>query len=604
MKKLFKIIILFFLLIIVTNRIFSQAGTLDQTFGNNGILSNDSFSPANSCAIQPDGKIIVAGKNLSNDFLLWRFMPDGSLDESFGIGGKITHAIGDKLSTTYAMKLQPDGKIIATGEFNPSTNKVDASIIRLMPDGKLDSSFGVNGLDTLHINDLNYPLGIVSQEDGKIIIDGITTNTLGIAKTAFLARFMPNGGLDPSFGIEGIVTTDYLSAIEIVALVIRPDGKLVTGGSLNIFGGNSPYMLSSYNTDGSVDESFGVNGRAQFIFGQGGIWNNALHAIALQPDGKIVCTGITGKGDEISMGLCRFNINGSIDESFGETGGTITPYYGEPESRNITIQPDGKILTVGDVQEFINEKNKVLLARYNENGKLDPTFAENGIAGIYVDTIYDGASGSFVNVVAENKILVTGTCGCGDGHSHIYFARFNGDNVLAANFKEVKANQNNEAITITWQTLNESGTKSFTVERSNNANDYAGINTVPAKGVASNYSYTDKNPLSGTSYYRIRENAANGTNTFSPVVKVVFNDNGIISLYPNPAKNTVTVKGLDKNTTATIRITDMNGREISKQNFTQSNTATLNIRALAQGSYFVLVEENGKVTKLRIVKEL
>ncbi|MFZ1798665.1 MAG: T9SS type A sorting domain-containing protein, partial [Chitinophagaceae bacterium] len=155
----------------------------------------------------------------------------------------------------------------------------------------------------------------------------------------------------------------------------------------------------------------------------------------------------------------------------------------------------------------------------------------------------------------------------------------------------------------TWQTLNESGTKSFTVERSGNANDYAGINTVPAKGVASNYSYTDKNPLSGTSYYRIRENAANGTNTFSPVVNVVFNDNGVISLYPNPAKNTVTVKGLNKNSTATIRITDMNGREISKQNFIQSSTATLNIRALAQGSYFMLVEENGKVTKLRMVKE-
>ncbi|MFZ1798315.1 MAG: T9SS type A sorting domain-containing protein, partial [Chitinophagaceae bacterium] len=187
-----------------------------------------------------------------------------------------------------------------------------------------------------------------------------------------------------------------------------------------------------------------------------------------------------------------------------------------------------------------------------------------------------------------------------DGYS---IARYFNDNVLAANFKDVKATQNNEAITITWQTLNETGTKSFTVERSSNANDYAGINTVPAKGVASNYSYTDKNPLSGTSYYRIRENAANGTNTFSPVVKVVFNDNGVISLFPNPAKNTVTIKGINKSITATIRITDMNGREITKQNFTQSNTATLNIRALAQGSYFVLVEQNGKVTKLRIVKE-
>ena len=142
------------------------------------------------------------------------------------------------------------------------------------------------------------------------------------------------------------------------------------------------------------------------------------------------------------------------------------------------------------------------------------------------------------------------------------------------------------------------------MERSNNAKDYVGISTIPAKHAAGNsYSYTDKNPLYGDNYYRIKENAANGSFTYSQTLKVVFENGNKISLYPNPAKNTVTIKGLNKNATAFIKITDMNGREISKFNFSNTSIATLSIRALAQGSYFILVEQNGKVTKLRMVKE-
>ncbi len=177
------------------------------------------------------------------------------------------------------------------------------------------------------------------------------------------------------------------------------------------------------------------------------------------------------------------------------------------------------------------------------------------------------------------------------------------EQVLAANFIDVKAKQKNDATTITWQTLTESETKSFTVQRSRNASDYVGINTVPAKGVASSYSFTDKNPLDGINYYRIRENAIDGSNTFSPVVKVEFNDNGIIFLYPNPAKNTVTIKGLNKNIATIIKITGVQGREISSQHLTQSSSATLNIGALAQGTYFVQVAQGGKVVTLKLVKE-
>ncbi|MEO7210083.1 MAG: T9SS type A sorting domain-containing protein [Chitinophagaceae bacterium] len=606
MKIIFKISIYFFLLSVCSNKSFSQAGTLDQTFGEGGIVINDSFSPAHASIIQNDGKIIVVGTSLTSNVLLWRFNADGSIDESFGFNGKIAYSFEGKFRSSFELALEQSGNLIVTGEYYTTNNVIDIGIIRCKPDGKLDSSFGVNGLDSLHFNNYNFPSGLIIQMDGKIVLNGITTNTVGISRTAFIARLMPKGGLDLSFGTEGVVLNNYSSNTLISSLVIRPNGKLLMGGTFSYVTIHGPYLVQSFNPDGSVDASFGENGKATYNFNNGVDgpgFNNELEAMVLQDDGKIVCTGSSGRNDDISMAVCRFNADGSIDESFGDKGGVITVFTEQPlgyaENRDVIMEIDGKIITVGDEDGFGDDPGKLLLTRYNENGQPDPSFGENGIASVQVDDV-NGQSGRSVHIVADNKILVTGTTG---QFGQIYLARFNNDKVLAANFKDVKATQENNAITITWQTLNESSTKSYTVERSGNANDYVNINTVPAKGVASNYSYTDKNPLDGISYYRIRENAINGTNTFSPVVKVVFNDNGVISLYPNPANNTVMIKGLNKNVTAIIKITDMQGREISSQNFTQSSSATLNIRSLAQGTYFVQVAQEGKVVRLKMVKE-
>ena len=603
MKNIVKALFIVSSILIINNNLKAQAGTLDPTFGNGGlVVAGNLFSTGNYSIIQNDGKIIVAGADTG--ISLYRFNPDGSYDNSFGIDGHFYYNIlgrlyGPELKT---FALQSNGKIVcASRYFNAGHTYV--GITRCNPDGTIDSSFGYYGLDSLYIDKINTATGLVVQTDGKIVISGDVHKNEYDEKRTFLCRYMPDGGLDPTFGESGIIVSNYSQATTSNSLIIRPDGKIVRGSTYDMYGGRSPYMLESFNQDGSIDVSFGINGTAKYIFGLGqeGEWNNNMYAMALQQDDKIVCTGISGKNEDILMAVCRFNADGSIDEAFGEDGGYITSYKNNVDvySFDITLQPDGKIITIGGTSS--SQFSTLLLIRYLLNGQLDPTFGENGISAVNSDTAT--LSASSVYYLPDGKILTTGQANPIGPKSYILLARFNSDVVLAANFKEVKATQNNETITITWQTLNESGTKSFTVERSSNANDYAGINTVPAKGVASSYSYTDKNPLSGISYYRIRENAANGTNTFSPVVKVEFNDNGIISLYPNPAKNTVIVKGLNKTITATIRITDMNGREISKQTFTQSSSATLNIRAFAQGSYFVLVEENGKVTKLRIVKE-
>ncbi|MFZ1798671.1 MAG: T9SS type A sorting domain-containing protein, partial [Chitinophagaceae bacterium] len=577
MKTQYKFFILLLSICFCSNSIlFAQAGSLDPSFGNNGIVYNDKHDPY-GYALQADGKILVAGY----DFIIDRYNEDGSVDAGFGNNGTVKIPVTRGGSFNDVVYLS-DGKFLASGSIQSENyTHFNIIIVKCLPNGNVDSSFGVNGLI---LNDYGvnfYNESTFVQPDGKIVITGERRANVNDLKKTFVIRYNADGTLDNSFGIEGTVITAYNREVTSLQIVIQPDGKILTSGTYGYLNDLPNFMATRYMADGQIDESFGENGIAfsgYFGVNPQGIWHTRLQDMALQPDNKILVAGQTGSGGQINTGLCRFNADGSLDMSFGIEGKVITSVGNfETPTYGIALQPDGKIIAGGQYSPKTEPYIYFSVFRYQSNGVLDSSFGKNGRvtspeAGEY-------AISNKVIIQPDSKILLLGPSDLGYS-----IARYFNDNVLAANFKEVKATQNNEAIIITWQTLNESGTKSFTVERSSNANDYVGINTVPAKGVASSYSYTDKSPLDGTSYYRIRENAANGTNTFSPVVKMVFNDNGIISLYPNPAKNTVTVKGLNKSITTTIRITDMNGREISKQNFTQSSSATLNIRVLAQGS--------------------
>ncbi|MFZ1798720.1 MAG: hypothetical protein WAU24_02560, partial [Chitinophagaceae bacterium] len=504
--------------LIITIISFSQPGFLDPTFGNGGIIIAQRIGIPVGTAILPDQKILVAGGG-GPYFYIDRFNPDGSNDESFGSDGRVSLNLENKRSNCSGITIQPDGKIILIGFIISQNPYQDIAIVRCKPDGSLDSSFGINGLTTINLKNYDYANDVLIQPDGKIVVIGNFTNSSVDNVDSYILRLNSDGNLDQNFGEEGITNIHYPVSSRNVHVSIQPDGKLLMGGTFNRYSIKPDYIVERFNTDGSVDNSYGVNGKTYFEFGenQSGDWGSELYDMKLQSDGKIVCAGESGT-NQISMALCRFNSNGSIDIGFGENGGLITEYKNKESSiQSIYIQPDNNILATGFGLKSIGPGGYMILSRYKNDGTLDDGFGENGIQATYLDSL---ASGENVQLLQDNKILVTGI-----QYSHIVLARYNGDNVLAANFKEVKATQTNDAITITWQTLNESGTKSFTVERSGNANDYVGINTVPAKGVASTYNYTDKNPLSGTSYYRIRENAANGTNTFSPVVKVVFNDN-------------------------------------------------------------------------------
>jgi uncharacterized delta-60 repeat protein len=310
---------------------YNPDGSLDDSFGSRGkVLTNALISDdeINSVVIQPDGKIVAAGttsncdpySNWGSDFALARYNPDGSLDNTFGSGG-ITITDFKFFDFGSAVALKSDGKIVVTGAIGTPSETCeivcDIGVASYNPDGSPDSTFGTNGkVTTRFFGFFEWARAVAVQSDGKIIIAGIASDisSCDIA----LARYNPDGSLDPTFDSDGKVTTDFEGWFDTaLALTIQPDGKIIAAG--NVSRDIETYSaIVRYNADGSLDTTFGSDGIAYNKFGYSG-----FSAVALQSDGKIVTTGNTilaryhGKTDK---GTFTYDPNGQFETlTAGET---------------------------------------------------------------------------------------------------------------------------------------------------------------------------------------------------------------------------------------------------------------------------------------------
>ena len=270
-------------------------GSLDTSFGAGGVVHTDFGGPdaagrANALVLQPDGKLVAAGRsrsgpigNVGFDLILARYHPDGSLDASFGAGGIVVESRG---FSGNALLLQPDGKLVAADG--------GGQLFRLNPDGTLDTSFGDDGRVALNFGGPGGFSALVLQPDGKLVAVGVAgTIDMGDFLLAhrgdfLLARFNPDGSLDTSFGTGGLVVTDFGRDSAANALVLQADGKLVAGGNLFVRRFEPDFIVALYHPDGSLDASFGSGGAVQTRFGQSFV---GLQALVLQADGKLVAAG-------------------------------------------------------------------------------------------------------------------------------------------------------------------------------------------------------------------------------------------------------------------------------------------------------------------------
>jgi uncharacterized delta-60 repeat protein len=338
---------------------YNANGTLDTSFGTNGRATTDlsTDDTARAIAIQPDGKIILAGEcagTVGNELCALRYLTDGSLDLGFGSNGKIVTAAPIDNSAAKAIALQPDGKILFAGECNAGSanTNIDFCVYRYQSNGLLDSSFGTGGIVSTAIgmiggsgNGGNDSVnGIALQPDGKMVVAGICDNGF-ISTYACLARYTANGTLDPTFGNAGVVS-DPANDTPAHAVTLQPDGKILVAGSC--VNGNSPSTLCAtrYLNSGSLDAGFGVSGKASIA-----VANNSAtaRAIAVQPDGKILLAGLC-RAPASTNDLCtaRLQDNGTADTSFSAaviTTNVINSLF--PLGMGIALQPDGKVLLAG-----------------------------------------------------------------------------------------------------------------------------------------------------------------------------------------------------------------------------------------------------------------
>ena len=408
------ITILFFALPFVT---FSQDGSLDNTFGSNGIVTTavGDISGASDIAIQTDGKIVVTGNSSIVDqtfFTLTRYNTNGSLDSTFGTAG-IVITWFQSFCQANAMAIQADGKIVVAG-FSGSS-PLTLTITRYNTNGSLDSTFGGDGIETPFSTsvwnnseqDPSSANAISIQADGKILVAGSRSNYFRIT------RLNTNGSLDTTFGGYGSVLTFIFNnsendGVSANAIDLQADGKIVVAGSgysgiIEIE--HSFFALTRHNTNGSLDGTFGPLGTPGIVTTS--ITNegySSANAVAIQADGKIVVAGysVNNLGNTV-FALSRHNTNGSLDNTFG-TAGVITTNLLDGIANDISIQSDGKIVVAG-YSSSSGPQSLFSLTRYNTNGSLDNTF---GNVGIVTTSIGVNSLARGIALQTDGKIVVTG----------------------------------------------------------------------------------------------------------------------------------------------------------------------------------------------------
>jgi len=397
-------------------------GDLDPTFGTGGQVMTDfnrSTDIAFAVALQPDGKYVVVGTTYTNndysgeDFAIARYNTDGTLDTTFGRGGKVRTDFPGLAAVVSAVVVQPDGKIVvAGGAFPDFTFLGDFELVRYNPDGSLDTSFGSGGIVTTSFpGQGSYAFALALQSDGKIIAAGtdfVNFSSEDNSNTDFaLERYNPDGTPDTTFGNGGQVTTDFDGFNDdVFSILIQADGKLVAVGSAKTPATFYDFAAVRYLANGTIDTTFGVAGKVRTDFGHADF--DQARSAALQPDGKIVAAGTTIFNNGLSepFAVARYNTNGTLDTTF-DSDGKLQINFGsfDQTAYKVLLQPDGKIITVGYPNTESSDSD-FLLARCNTNGSLDTTFGVGGKVRTSFGDLNGGAYGAVLQ--PDGKIAAVG----------------------------------------------------------------------------------------------------------------------------------------------------------------------------------------------------
>ena len=282
---------------------YRSDGAPDTAFGSSGIVKTDLLGggdQANAVAVQPDGKIVVAGfavrNGIDGDFALVRYNADGTRDQGFGSGGIVTTDLGTRSDDARALVIQPDGRIVVAGSAGE-----DIGLARYTSTGTLDATFGQGGTAVTDFGSEDVANGVALTSGGHIAIAGYTLGP-HVDRDFLLARYTAAGTLDTAFGDHGTVKTDLGGGDDFAEnLLVDTQGRIVVvgrAGSATIL----DMALARYNADGTLDAGFDGDGIITADFhGRGEFGQD----VALDAAGRIVAAGYTANGADTGFALLR-----------------------------------------------------------------------------------------------------------------------------------------------------------------------------------------------------------------------------------------------------------------------------------------------------------
>jgi uncharacterized delta-60 repeat protein len=441
------------LLMAVTGQ--ATPGQLDSSFSSDGITTHNIAMPASgkkeigrSIVIQADGKIVVVGQAsnggaFNDDFAIWRYNTDGTLDNTFDGDGYAMHANAatvapSRVERGTAGALQADGKIVAVGYGDNSTD-YDLVVWRYNTNGSLDNTFDGDGFANFHNatggNNVDEGYGVAIQTDGKIVVVGRIMTAAGNYDLA-VWRLNTNGSLDNTFDGDGFRSHNSAAGgngHDIgTGVVIQSDSKIVVVGASRNGGGNDDLVVWRFNPDGSLDNTFDGDGYAVHNGAAGGNSTDYGRGIALQTDGRILVVGNSHNGANDDLAVWRFNADGSLDNTFDGDGYVVhnsaAGGNGGDYGLGVAVQADSRIIIAGYSRNAGGNED-LAVWRYNPAGTLDATFDGDGYA------VHNSAAGGNshdygcgVAVQTDGRFVVVGYSFNGAGDEDLALWRFLANN--------------------------------------------------------------------------------------------------------------------------------------------------------------------------------
>lgn len=578
---------------------YGQAGSLNTQF--NGGIQTTSFgtghSIAEDIAVQPDGKIILAGQTLVNNvsnMAIVRLNPNGTLDNNFGTGGKIVISLNPAGSWLEAVVLQSDGKIVVGGSV-ANSGQVDFAILRFLANGSPDPGFGTNGVVTANVDTYSYLKDLLIQSDGKIVVAGDAVDI--VSSDYAVARFLSNGSPDPTFS-GGSVIIDILGDDYVKTIKQLSSGRFIIGGSSSF-----QFSMAKLNTNGTLDESFGNGGKLTTIVG-GIPGNDNCLAIDIQADGKIIAVGEGSNAATSSdVAVLRYTVNGQLDNSFANNGVYLVDFNGAFDQAScVAVLNNGKILFGGNTN--VAGQQKIFVARLTQTGSPDPSFGNSGQTTVALgNDAYAYAMAlkglniyiAGVEVNAPNKMLA---------------AAFSNDaGPLPVRFSSFTVQKEDSRVLLRWQTEYEEHTKSFIAEKSHDGSSFNPLTEIAATGnstTTSEYRTIDEKPFQDITYYRIKSIDLDGSFSYTKILYVK-NEVKEIEIAPNPAGSFSQVQlpgGIEG--TVKIELFDMSGRMLISSKVQMDGNPlsfSINLSDLKAGSYVVKLSGASLNLSQQLIKE-